>query len=34
MVSMRDVLSFLAERLWSDHDEAVHDTARALLDRR
>ncbi len=34
MVSMRDVLSFLAERLWSEHDEVVHDTARALLDRR
>jgi CBS domain-containing protein len=34
MVSMRDVFGFLAERLWSDHDEAAHDTARALLDRR
>jgi CBS domain-containing protein len=34
IVSMRDVLGFLAERLWVDHDEAAHDTARALLDRR
>ena len=34
IVSMRDVLGFLAERLWADHDEAAHDTARALLDRR
>ena len=34
MVSMRDVFGFLAERLWADHDEAAHDTARALLDRR
>jgi CBS domain-containing protein len=34
MVSMRDVFGFLAERLWSDHDEAVHETARALLERR
>jgi CBS domain-containing protein len=33
IVSIRDVLGFLAERLWSDRDEAVHDTARALLDR-
>jgi CBS domain-containing protein len=33
MVSMRDVFGFLAERLWADHDEAAHDTARALLDR-
>lgn len=34
IVSMRDVLGFLAERLWVDRDEAAHDTARALLDRR
>ena len=33
MVSIRDVLGFLAERLWNDHDEAAHETARALLDR-
>lgn len=34
IVSIRDVLGFLAERLWSERDEAAHDTARALLDRR
>ena len=33
MVSIRDVLAFLAERLWSDHDESAHETTRALLDR-
>jgi CBS domain-containing protein len=33
IVSIRDVLAFLAERLWAEHDEAAHDTARALLDR-
>jgi CBS domain-containing protein len=33
IVSIRDVLGFLAERLWSERDEAAHDTARALLDR-
>jgi CBS domain-containing protein len=33
IVSIRDVLGFLAERLWSEHDETAHDTARALLDR-
>jgi CBS domain-containing protein len=34
IVSMRDVLAYLAERLYSgDRDEAAHDTARALLDR-
>ena len=34
IVSMRDVLAYLAERLYSgDKDEAAHDTARALLDR-
>jgi len=34
IVSIRDVLGFLAERLWSERDEAAHDTARALLERR
>jgi CBS domain-containing protein len=33
IVSIRDVLGFLAERLWSDHDETAHTTAQALLDR-
>jgi CBS domain-containing protein len=33
IVSMRDVLAYLAERAFSDRDEAAHDTARALLDR-
>jgi CBS domain-containing protein len=33
IVSMRDVLGYLAERLFSDQDAAAHDTARALLDR-
>ncbi|HEY2542942.1 MAG TPA: CBS domain-containing protein [Gaiellaceae bacterium] len=33
IVSIRDVLGFLAERLWSERDEAAHDTARALLSR-
>jgi CBS domain-containing protein len=33
IVSIRDVLGFLAERLWAERDEAAHDTARALLDR-
>ena len=33
IVSMRDVFGYLAERLFSDRDEAAHDTARALLDR-
>jgi CBS domain-containing protein len=34
IVSMRDVLAYLAERLYSgDRDEAAHDTARSLLDR-
>jgi CBS domain-containing protein len=31
IVSIRDVLGFLAERLWAEKDEAAHDTARALL---
>jgi len=33
IVSIRDVLGYLAERLWSERDEAAHDTARALLNR-
>jgi len=33
MVSIRDVLAYLAERLWNDHDETAHETAQALLDR-
>ena len=33
IVSMRDVFGYLAERLFSEHDEAAHTTARALLDR-
>lgn len=33
IVSMRDVFGYLAERLFSEHDEAARDTARALLDR-
>ncbi len=34
IVSIKDVLGFLAERLWSERDEAAHETARALLDQR
>jgi CBS domain-containing protein len=34
IVSIHDVLAFLAERLWNDHDETAHATAQALLDRR
>jgi len=34
VVSIKDVLAFLAERLWAEKDAAAHDTARALLDRR
>jgi len=33
MVSMRDVLGFLTERLYADKDEAAAATARALLGR-
>jgi len=33
MISIRDVLGFLAERLWNDHDETAHETVEALLDR-
>ena len=32
VVSIKDVLAFLAERLWAEKDAAAHDTARALLD--
>jgi CBS domain-containing protein len=31
MVGIRDVLGSLVERLWQTHDEAAHDTARALF---
>jgi CBS domain-containing protein len=31
IVSIRDVLGFLAERLWAERDEAAHETARTLL---
>jgi CBS domain-containing protein len=34
IVSIRDVLAYLAERLWQESEESVHDTARALLERR
>jgi CBS domain-containing protein len=33
IVSIRDVLGFLAERLFEEQDEAAHETTRALLDR-
>jgi CBS domain-containing protein len=31
MIGIRDVLGSLVERLWQAHDEAAHDTARALF---
>ncbi len=31
MVGIRDVLGSLVERLWQSHDEAAHETARALF---
>jgi len=31
MVGIRDVLGSLVERLWTAHDEAAHETARALF---
>lgn len=34
IVSMRDVLGFLAERLFVEHDEVARETAAALLERR
>jgi CBS domain-containing protein len=33
IVSIRDVLAFLTERLFSEHDEVAHDTARTLLQK-
>ena len=33
MVSIRDVLGFLAERLYAEHDETEAETARSLLGR-
>lgn len=33
VVSVRDILAFLMERQWRDHDAAAHDTARTLLQR-
>jgi len=31
MIGIRDVLGSLVERLWQAHDEAAHDTAKALF---
>jgi CBS domain-containing protein len=33
IVSIRDVLAFLVERVWQSRDEDAHDTARAILRR-
>jgi CBS domain-containing protein len=33
MIGIRDVLGSLVERAWQTHDEAAHDTARALFRR-
>lgn len=33
IVSARDVMASLVERLWRSHDEEAHETARALLRR-
>jgi CBS domain-containing protein len=33
IVSVRDILAFLMERQWRDHDETAHDTAQTLLKR-
>ena len=33
MVGIRDILGSLVEKLWSSHDQAAHDTARALFRR-
>ncbi len=33
IVSVRDILAFLMERQWRDHDSDAHDTARTLLQR-
>ncbi len=34
IAGIRDVLASLVERVWRAHDDAAHDTARALLGRR
>ena len=34
IVGIRDVLSSLVERVWREHDDAAHDTARTLRGRR
>ncbi len=34
IAGIRDVLSSLVERVWREHDDAAHDTAKALLGRR
>jgi CBS domain-containing protein len=34
VISIRDVMRLLVERVWSAHDETAHDTARDLLRRR
>ena len=34
IVGIRDVLRALAEALWRNHDDAVHETARSLLSHR
>lgn len=33
VVSVRDILAFLMERQWREHDAAAHDTAQTLLQR-
>ena len=33
MIGIRDLLGSLVERAWNTHDEAAHDTARALFRR-
>ena len=33
VISVRDVMAALIERLWRSHDERAHDTARGLLAR-
>lgn len=33
MISVRDLMAVLLERVWQVHDESAHDTARALLGR-
>ena len=34
IAGIRDVLASLVERVWRQHDDAAHDTAKALLGRR